>query len=292
MISCNLMGGLGNQLFQIAAALAYSLQYDIYCIFPYSEELTIGQPRPTYWNTFLLELKPYTTHCSNHSSITNTSLFNLPKYNEPSFQYRPIPQYNDFMLHGYFQSYKYFEKYQSDIFNIIRIEAHQYTIKQEYPQYFAENNEKIISIHFRLGDYKHKQEFHPVLPYEYYEKSLQHLLSEIIPLKELKEYTILYCCEKEDNEHCLNIIHRLKDKFGIGIHQFMKVDDEIDDWKQLLIMSCCKINIIANSSFSWWAAYCNSYKDKVVIYPSIWFGYRIQNNVNDMYPPDWIKITI
>ena len=290
MISCNLMGGLGNQLFQIAAALAYSIQYDISCVFPYSEELTIGQSRPTYWDTFLLELKPYTTHYTNNLMVTNETLFNLPKYHEPSFEYKQIqrPQHtntNDFMLSGYFQSYKYFEKYQNDIFDIIRIDAHQYTVKKEYPQYFTENSYKLISIHFRLGDYKHKQEFHPVLCYEYYEKAFELILSN-----ELQKYTILYCCEKEDNDHCLNVINRLKEKFGI--HQFIKVDDEIDDWKQLLIMSCCNINIIANSSFSWWAAYFNSYEDKIVIYPNIWFGHKIHNNTNDMFPPEWIKITM
>jgi hypothetical protein len=286
------MGGLGNQLFQIAATLAYSIQYDISCVFPYSEELTIGQPRPTYWNTFLLELKSYTTHytnalpITNEMFITNEMLFNLPKYHELSFQYIKIPHYTtDFMLSGYFQSYKYFEKYKDEIYDIMRIECHQYTIKKEYPQYFLKKTDKFISIHFRLGDYKHKPEFHPILPYEYYEKSL-----EIIPSNELTKYTILYCCEKEDNDHCLNIINRLKLQFGI--HQFIKVNDKIDDWKQLLIMSCCHINIIANSSFSLWAAYFNLDEDKIVIYPNIWFGPRINNNTNDMFPPEWIKITI
>ena len=58
MITSNLMGGLGNQLFQIATALAYSIQYNISCVFPYDTILgKEGIPRPTYWDTLLYKLK-------------------------------------------------------------------------------------------------------------------------------------------------------------------------------------------------------------------------------------------
>ena len=72
---------------------------------------------------------------------------------------------------------------------------------------------------------------------------------------------------------------------------FVRVDDNIVDWKQLLLMSLCHHNIIANSSFGWWAAYLNNYINKIVIYPSEWFGSDFQNkNVLDMFPPTWVKI--
>jgi hypothetical protein len=124
-----------------------------------------------------------------------------------------------------------------------------------------------------------------MLPYEYYEKSL-----EMIPSEELSNYNVLYFCEEEDNEYVNGIIERLKLKFQVK--EFIKVDDTIDDWKQLIIMSCCKINIIANSSFSWWGAYFNINDGKIVFYPSIWFGPSIQNDVSDMYPDSWIKILV
>jgi hypothetical protein len=57
-------------------------------------------------------------------------------------------------------------------------------------------------------------------------------------------------------------------------------------------MSCCHHNIIANSSFSWWGAYFNSYIDKMVFYPSKWFGDTIKNDTRDLCPPEWIKIQI
>ena len=66
--------------------------------------------------------------------------------------------------------------------------------------------------------------------------------------------------------------------------------DTLDDWQQMLLMSCCHHNIIANSSFSWWAAYLNSNKDKIVCYPSVWFGPSANNNTKDLCPSDWTKI--
>ena len=56
----------------------------------------------------------------------------------------------------------------------------------------------------------------------------------------------------------------------------MKVDDNIPDWKQMLIMANCDANIIANSTFSWWGAYFNKNPKKIVCYPNVWFGQSIK----------------
>jgi hypothetical protein len=59
----------------------------------------------------------------------------------------------------------------------------------------------------------------------------------------------------------------------------------------MLIMSCCNHNIIANSSFSWWGAYLNGFQEKIVCFPSAWFGEALNNyNHIDMIPGDWIQI--
>jgi len=285
MITCNLMGGLGNQLFQIMMVMAVAIKNEIPFIFPYSDKLMVGVERPTYWNTFLKKIKKYTSNPDNFNNnmFINNLLYKHPIYNEPRFNYTEIPKIDNVMFNGYFQSYKYFQEVQDKIFDLIGIYGIQLDILNEYPELFGEKN--TISMHFRLGDYKTKQDCHPVLPYEYYEKSL-----EMIPTEELSKYNVLYFCEEEDNEYVNGIIDRLKLKFQVK--EFIKVDDKIDDWKQLVIMSCCKINIIANSSFSWWGAYFNINDGKIVFYPSIWFGPSIQNDVSDMYPDSWIKIIV
>jgi hypothetical protein len=74
------MGGLGNQLFQIFATIAYALQYNHSFIFTYSDFLTIGKLRPTYWHSFLSGLLKYTN--KNTNLLTNNVLDSLSKVNE------------------------------------------------------------------------------------------------------------------------------------------------------------------------------------------------------------------
>jgi hypothetical protein len=149
-----------------------------------------------------------------------------------------------------------------------------------------------LSIHFRLGDYKQHPESHPILPKEYYYNAL----SVIQKKCQVENFKILYFCEAEDNSEVLNTIEYLKCEFVNAI--FIKVDDTIPDWKQLLIMSVCNHNIIANSSFSWWGAYMNLSESKIVCYPEIWFGKNIIQNiphsefVKDLCPTDWINVAV
>ena len=100
----------------------------------------------------------------------------------------------------------------------------------------------------------------------------------------------LYFCQKQDNNVVKKKIIILKEKFPQLT--FIKASDEKEDWEQMLMMSCCEHNIIANSSFSWWGAYFNRNKDKIVCYPSVWFGSKSSNNTKDLCPNEWIKTNI
>jgi hypothetical protein len=148
-------------------------------------------------------------------------------------------------------------------------------------------------MHFRLGDYKSIQECHNILGIDYYKKSLSHIVSNIQDdcLVNNTKIVVLFFCEKEDNEYVFSVINELyKDFMNI---EFVKVNDAIPDWKQMLLMSCCNSNIIANSTFSWWGAYFNQSSDKIVTYPSVWFGPVLSHNIlEDMFPPSWNKINI
>jgi hypothetical protein len=171
----------------------------------------------------------------------------------------------------------------------------QTTIKQKYREYFDFTEGQItISIHFRLGDYKEKQMYHPILDFEYYSKSVEYISSNI---NKNQSVVFLYFCEKEDNDYVDKIIEKLRENNNRSITSqssvtgFIKVDDNIVDWQQLLIMSCCNHQIIANSSFSWFSGYLNNHHDKIVCYPSTWFGPALSHhNLNDLFPSEWIKI--
>lgn len=289
-VSCNLMGGLGNQLFQIFTTIAYGLRYSRKIIFPYTHKLTIGIERPTYWTSFLKNIVMFTTKNKNYG-YSNEKLRETIIVNEITFHYTEIPPFEIpvFSFNGYFQSYLYFETEKKAIFDIIQLSKQKQEIRTEFPELFEKiesSNTRIISMHFRLGDYKQQQSRHPIMPFDYYCNALNIILFNHI---QLYNYRVLYLCEKEDNYDVTITINALKDVYPDV--EFVKADDAIEDWKQMLIMSNCDDNIIANSSFSWWGAYFNETVDKVVCYPYRWFGPdAINNNTKDLFPPSWKKI--
>jgi len=278
MISCEIMGGLGNQLFQIFATISYAMKYGQTFGFLFKEKL--GNNRITYWNTFLKRLSPFVTFTLPPMSVRR----------EESFEYSPIlaplNRMNEICenvyLFGYFQSEKYFKPHIDVIKNLIGIDELQQKIFQKFD--FLCDFTNTVSMHFRLGDYKYLPEHHPVLEYEYYENAIRYILNNN------QNIIILYFCEKEDNKEVQDMIQRLSTVFE-NTCSFVKAPDQIDDWEQMLLMSCCRHNIIANSTFSWWGAYFNNNLDKIVCYPSKWFGVKLSHhNLCDLFPEGWIPV--
>jgi hypothetical protein len=279
MLTCNLMGGLGNQIFQIFATISYSIKTKNPFKFLNVESLGTGQAtiRSTYWNTFFYQLKKFLIEELPHINVIREKGF---AYNELNINDLIG---NECILYGYFQSYKYFEEHFSTICKLINLEVMKNNVldKLNLSRLYLKNT---VSIHFRVGDYKKFQDFHPILSYEYYEKSLEYIESQMPTQK----FTILYFCEDEDHEEILLKVNKLIDKFPN--YTFIRGDNSIQDWEQLLLMSCCEHNIIANSSFSWWAAYFNSNIHKIVCYPSKWFGVSANLDTKDLCPTEWVKI--
>ena len=271
MISAYLMGGLGNQLFQIFATMAYALEHNIsFTFFSFTTDRF-----NRYWNTFLLGLKKNTVQVDNRLSI----------YKEKGFHFKMIPKNikQSFKLYGYFQSEKYFKNEFHNITHIIQLEKHQKNIIQKYKNYFKTT---IISLHFRIGDYAQIQDCHPLMPLTYYKKSLQKIMNEIG-----HQFHVLYFCQQKDNDIVKKKIKVLKQSYPEIT--FIKASDDIVDWEQMLLMSCCKHRIIANSTFSWWGAYFNNSTEKIVCYPDTWFGPKLSfHNTNDLCPDEWNKIPI
>jgi hypothetical protein len=259
MISVKLAGGLGNQLFQIFTTTAYAIRHNLEVGLIKTE--TVGNRR-TYWNTLLKDL-----------SVTDTCEA-YKDYNELSYTYSELPAFKESTrLVGYFQSYKYFENEYDKILNSIKLQDQQAIIQKKYSLHGT-------CLHFRRGDYKHVQEYHPLMPYEYYRSALIQI--------ENKD-DVFYFCEAEDNEEVGKIVDLLSIEFD---NRFIKVSDDIEDWEQLLMMSCCEHNIIANSTFSWWGAYFNNNANKKVCYPANWFGPQIQYDTIDLCPKNWHRIKL
>ena len=281
MISIFLQGGLGNQLFQIFAYISFCIQTGDKIVIPknkldkFSAE---GFPRNTYWDTIFKRLSIFL-------SSDDKKLFSLPYYNEPFYNHYPLIKYPnnlEYMFKGYFQSYKYFENNFKKIKKMIGIHTLKEKIRENFPQ-FCEK--QFISMHFRIGDYKNIQDSHPVLSNQYYINSLNNLIESLGTDK----LDILIFYEEVDINQINIKIKILKKRFPNMT--FTKIDPAIEDWQQMLIMSCCQHNIIANSSFSWWGAYFNDNKGKHVLYPDVWFGKKLNNNTKDLCPATWTKIS-
>lgn len=284
MISIRIQGGLGNQLFMIFATIAYGMKHNVQTVFEYYYNIAA---RHTYWETLLDGFKMFTT-ANPENKLTNDDISRFTVYMEPAFAYNLLPDFgmNNTYIIGYLQSFRYFESCKSQLYSIMRLHEKKQTAFEKYPEYF-DNNKTLIAIHFRMGDYKEKRYYHPVMNYEYFESSLDYIMTS---RTEDKEVRVLYFCEQEDNDYVGSKIALLHAKYPNV--EFMKVDDSIEDYNQLMIMSMCNHNIMSNSSYSWWGAYFNEYESKIVCYPSTWFGeyYEHIHDSNNMMPESWVKI--
>ena len=112
-------------------------------------------------------------------------------YREKSFEYNDISpsEFNSqiIMLDGYFQSYLYFQDNFNHITTFLSIDTKKKdTIKKALKYHCANSIQNCVSMHFRLGDYKNLPQFHPILGYEYYKKSLDNILSYDSSIKNVR----------------------------------------------------------------------------------------------------------
>jgi hypothetical protein len=278
MILPILQGGLGNQLFQIFTTIAYSMKNNIPFVF-LKKDYTIGiTERKTYWNTFFYPLYRYLiNHWQRDVGIK-----------EVNFDYHELPDYTETIdinieLQGYFQSPKYFEDYYTDIYKLLELDKQKQLVSKKINLDY--NN--TISMHFRLGDYVKLPHVFHLLKLDYYKNALKFILLNIKQDNTNNNtINVLYFCEENDKEQVNIIINQLKNEFS-NIN-FECVLFFLQDWEQMLLMSCCRYNIIANSTFSWWGAYFNDFKDKIVCYPNKWFVEGNGNpKTNDLFPSNW-----
>lgn len=286
MITVYLQGGLGNQLFQIFACISYALKYNFEFKLPlYNQNEKdakgpAGHSRPTYWNSLFVNLKNHVLDNNLlYKKLLGDTFSRLPQLREKDFCYNEIPKINaSFMLFGYFQSYKYFQDNFDKISEIIKIERFKNIILEKNKDLFIYET---ISMHFRLGDYKNLSA-HNIMPINYYIDAL----SEIIKKTNKNDFTVVFFCEDEDIEHVEKKINQIKQTHTNCVFKRGKGED----WEELILMSLCNHNIIANSSFSWWGAYLNKNPDKVVCRPKNWFSENYSKNTSDLCPNNWIKI--
>lgn len=262
MIGITLKAGLCNQLFMLFAGISYALDNSFdYFIYP-------TQIAKDYFNNFL---NPIQTKVNTNISLNN-------KYNEPNFHYEKIPINDDLIIEGFFQSEKYFKHNYDKLLKLFKIREHQNNLQQIF------NINKTIAMHFRIGDYYNLQYYHVIMQVEYYINALEYLKTKI----NINEYKIMLFYQKSDEaiiiNNYINIINKNNE------YNFIKAN-ELEDYNELILMSLCDHFIIGNSTFSWFGAYFCNNPNKIICYPSKWFGEgHKKNKTIDLFPDDWIKI--
>ena len=265
-ITCKLIGpselggmhnfGLGNQMFQIATAINYAKKNNLIATFPDLKNKKFG----SYSENIFKKIK---TEKYDFESLE-------VEYYEPFFSYNEIPQFQNIRIHGYFQSEKYFKDSKKVINEIFDIDhaTHSY-IYNKYGKKFFD----ATSCHFRFGDYTKLNDHHISLTQTgYYQNALKKIDS--------KKLVIF----SDDISKCkqLNIF---KD-FDIS---YVSGETDVVD---LYMMSLCKDNIIANSTFSWWGAWLNKNNEKKIYYPEKWFGKKKPLPMESLIPNEWIPVPI
>lgn len=310
------MGGLGNQLFEIFTAIATALRNEDTFFFLRYEQLGAhpGYSRHTYWDTLFKGLQRYLRPLDEKSLIEVES---LPSWNERGFRFSPVPTDTNknttpLRLTGYFQNEKYFKDKFSEICEMIQL-SQQKTDTQElykdevwYEDYIGQPTKKriLVSTHFRIGDSVLNLDVHPVMSLDYYYRAISNIVkntsSAATGASGKNAYSFIVFYDPCDKSIVEQNIRELKTRcetdtegpmYGHDI-QFHFVKDTIPDWQQILLMSVCDHNIIANSTFSWWGAYFNDNPNKIVCYPSVWFGPVLYYlDTSDLCLNTWTKIT-
>lgn len=260
-------GRLGNQLFQVAACFGIAASENKRDIYPKAGVLL---PKWDYIDC----LKNKNLICTNYA-------FNCPinVYREEAFPYQEITL-DSFAknqtptdinaIFGYFQSEKYFKHIDTLMRRLF--EPSEEIRQKLLLKYEPILSKKTCSIHVRLGDYVNNP-FYEQLSVDYYGNAVATMKSE----KQI-DYFLVF---SDDIEWC-------KMNFRAnGNYVFVEGNSDIED---LFLMSFCKHNIGANSSFSWWGAWLNPHKDKINIFPKKWFGNDVKLDTKDLYLPTWITI--
>ena len=289
MIIINITGGLGNQLFQYAFGRALSIKNKCQL------KLDISSYQNYEWHDY--SLRPFSIR-ENFADKSDCELLKGEKFsfvrkikqnifNNKKFYYsekdlRFNEKYknlaNPAYISGYWQSEKYFKQVEEIIRNEFKIVIPPSKPNQNLIKKIEKEN--AISLHVRRGNYaniKHVNKVHGTSPLSYYNDAIKVLIPKIPDP--------VFSIFSDDIEWA---------KKNLIINNetvFVDFNNSTTDFEDMRLMSMCKHHIIANSTFSWWGAWLNDSKSKIVIAPKIWFNdVNMNNQTANLIPSNWIRM--
>jgi hypothetical protein len=291
-IITRIVGGLGNQMFRYAAGKALALEHDAELVLDTSLLIKHAKDPGDYvLRNFELDIFPEVKEKVIDMERQRLPLFLrsvlkkitgvYPVFKETTFSYDakfwtikpPV------VIHGDWQTELYFKKYETAIRQSFR-----------FPELGSNDlthaaAEKIkastaVSVHVRRGDYLNQSilQLNGVCPQSYYESAIS-ILQQQIP-------DAIFYFFSDDPAWVREHLTGLTKKYYV-----VEGNSGGNAWKDMYLMSICKHHIIANSSFSWWAAWLNDNSEKLVIAPQKWFASEDPYyDTKDIIPASWHKI--
>lgn len=285
MIIVRLQGGLGNQMFQYAAARSLSPKQPIVLDLSFLETNTtstasftsrtlrlnifknISISKASPWLCFIIQGRDF-----HHRLLKKILLHGLITAND--YNIGIIDGMHTIYLDGYFQNERHFSHIRPMLLK-------EFCFSDPPGSTVLEKIKacKIpVAVHVRRTDYlkPHMIAYHGILPLSYY--------IDAIRLIEKTTSDTHYFIFSDDMQWCRENFAFLEEKVTFS-------DQGQEDWEDMALMSICKHQIIANSSFSWWAAWLNTDEDKIVIAPKKWFvDDEAMKRAGNIVPDKWITV--
>ncbi len=285
MILARVSGGLGNQMFQYAAARALAertgsellidltwfdetIQDKVAIQRPYwLDVFSLAQTTNTYQSQFLLR------------AGLKLGLGTRPElYAEPHFHYDPgfFKQEGNVILDGNWTSERYFAGIAPRIRQDFRFVPRPNAANQATLNMIAGST--AVSLHVRRGDYvadKQTQQSFGLTPLDYYRAATK-LMRDRVKTPRLFVFS-------DDIDWCKGNLDLGKDTV------FVEGNTGMASYEDMRLMSACQHHIIANSTFSWWGAWLGANPDKIVIAPKRWFN-DLPHDTSDLIPASWLRL--
>jgi hypothetical protein len=260
IVTSYLMGGLGNQMFQISKAVSESLEHGLQPEFLKDAFIPMHGNQPTNYLTNIFRNIKFVDFLPPRLRVS-----------EPTWSYTDlnVNYTTPIEFYGYFQSSKNFKGHRDKIRELFSpTDDFKKKIQSIYPEVFYKRS---VSLHVRRGDYLGISDWLPVIDKTYIDKCLE-VIGEYDKL-------FIFSNDKKWCEKNLDYVNS-------------EIISDLYDYEELWMMSLCNINIMSNSSFSWWGSYLNINENKKIYCPSVWFGPKGEKNYQDIYEDNWNKIDV
>jgi hypothetical protein len=272
IVSVNIRGGMGNQMFQIAAAYAYAKREKGNLQIRYMDRYEKNDGRDIFWDSVLIRARPYLV----------SRLPPLPVWKEicPT-TYSVIPPLTDegIFLTEYMQSSKYFadEESKKAIKELLRADDDQ--IRDICIKYkpFVDQKHRVVVMHARRTDFLQHAAVHAPLMGEYYREAVQCVLKTV--------ENPIFLLASDDNSYWPHIESYIPEVYA---HEHFTVHES--DVQTMYLLQQFNYFVMSNSTFIWWIVWLADAKK--VWTPAKWFGPRGPTEFEDVYEPSWEKITL